>query len=756
MNARFFRVLTLLVFLLSAIGVWRLIVSARNVELAQSEGAEQRHTRIIMPEKPALETADENMVSDTILVPLNVGEVLVSVLTLDFDPEIPGDEQLLLYRNTKANGPLYLSYMAQHGDAYQRLWTKETAITRPWTAALDTKDLIGDHSLSVLLSGMNDHGEHILTVFKHTRGVEPFVPIAELQTRGSITIQETTRNQAYQRGTARGASFPLLVYENLNPANSPDSVNLPDSMNPQDQVEKVYTYNSIQERYEQSELIQILGSQVEQRAIQTVLNGGSRSFEAFIEGLWYFVDSNGAVDTRQYIYFDPLGRELVFYGDEAQQVFTWQSSSMTRSGLSIAGQNISVTTLGRSVDIELSSTSTKRIKVTVVEDVNLKIGSDKIWDGFYEKISDVATAGSFNTSVSYIEAEYNGSMGKLHFSSSGSYELSSSNIGRMGKYVFFDFNGETLLEFRSNDGGRELYLVEHGETLTENGMWEALILTPVRIGVRGIQRLRETPISLTESSGIVEEPVEEEPVIVEELPAPVLSFRTSPAYFSPDNDGVDDELTMFLNVQAASPIVSWSLEIREPQSPFQLFYRFGGTGVPPSRLTWNGRSSRGELVQAASDYTVIFTAEDSGGKTSSLNGTIGVDVLIVREEAGLRLQVPSIIFRGDYADFIGLAQETVENNNRVLRRVAEILDKFPDYRVQVEGHANRSSLSSDGTELTALSESRAKAVVEMLVSFGINRNRLTAIGMGGRKPVAAFGDVDNYWKNRRVEFLLVK
>ncbi|MDR2537719.1 MAG: pallilysin-related adhesin [Treponema sp.] len=742
MNARFFRVLTLIVFLLSAVGVWRLIVLTRNAEIAQSEGVE-RHTRIITPEKPALETADANMVSDTILVPLNVGEVLVSVLTQDFDPEIPGDEQLLLYRNAEPNGSLYLSYLAHNGHAYQRLWTKETAVTRPWTAALDTKDLIGDHSLSVLLSGMNDDGKHILTVFKQTQGAEPFVPIADIQTTGSITIQETTRNQAYQRGNTRGASFPLLVYENLNTAN------------PQDQVEMVYTYNPTRERYEQSELIQILGSQVEQRVIQNTLNGGSRSFEAFIEGLWYFVDSKGTVDTSQYIYFDPVGRELVFYGDETQQVFTWQSSSMTRSGLSIAGQNISVTTLGRSVDIEISSA--KRIKVTVVEDVKLKIGSDKIWDGFYEKISDVAAPGSFNTSVSYIEAEYNGSMGKLLFFPSGSYELSSSNIGRMGKYMFFDFNGETLLEFRSDDGGRELYLVEYGETLKENGIWEALTLIPVRIGVRGIQRLRETPISLTESSGIEEEPVEEElPAIVEDLPAPLLGFRTSLAYFSPDNDGVDDELTMFLDAQAASPIVSWSLEIREPQSPFQLFYRFGGTGAPPSRLTWNGRSSRGELVQAASDYTVIFTAEDSEGRTTSLNSTIGVDVLIVREEGGLRLQVPSIIFRGDYADFIGLAQETVENNNRVLRRVAEILAKFPDYHVQVEGHANRSSLNSDGSELTALSEARAKAVLEMLVSFGISRNRLTAIGMGGRKPVAEFGDVDNYWKNRRVEFLLIR
>jgi flagellar motor protein MotB len=409
------------------------------------------------------------------------------------------------------------------------------------------------------------------------------------------------------------------------------------------------------------------------------------------------------------------------------------------------------------VDIELSST--KRIRVTVVEDVKLKIGSDKIWDGSYEKISAVATAGSPNTSVSYIEAEYNGSMGNLRLSPSGSYELSSFNAGRTGNYMFFDFNGDMFLEFRSSDGVRDLYLVEHGETLKGNGTWEVLTLMPVRIGVRGIQRLRETPISLTEGSSVGEE----ELVMEEELAAaalklstPLLGFRTYPAYFSPDDDGVDDEVTLLLEAQAASPIVSWSLEIREPQSPFQLFYRFGGTGAPPRYLTWNGKSTRGEIVQAASDYTAIFTIEDSEGKTSTLNGTIGVDVLVVREEGGLRLQVPSIIFRGDYADFVGLTKETVDNNNRVLGRVAEILDKFPDYRVQVEGHANRSSLSSDGTELAALSESRAKAVVEMLVRLGINRSRLTAIGMGGSMPIAVFGDVDNSWKNRRVEFLLLK
>jgi outer membrane protein OmpA-like peptidoglycan-associated protein len=120
--------------------------------------------------------------------------------------------------------------------------------------------------------------------------------------------------------------------------------------------------------------------------------------------------------------------------------------------------------------------------------------------------------------------------------------------------------------------------------------------------------------------------------------------------------------------------------------------------------------------------------------------------------------VPSIIFRENAPDFNNLASATVENNIRVLKRIAEILNKFRDYRVLVEGHANsvHRTAAEENNELKPLSEARARAVVNILTEFGVNRARLSYAGMGGTKPVVSFEDRDNWWKNRRVEFILIK
>jgi hypothetical protein len=76
LNTRFFKILTPLVFLLSAVCVWRLIVSTQDAESTQHEGAAQ-HTWIITPEKPASETAEAHAAGldpETILVMLNPSE----------------------------------------------------------------------------------------------------------------------------------------------------------------------------------------------------------------------------------------------------------------------------------------------------------------------------------------------------------------------------------------------------------------------------------------------------------------------------------------------------------------------------------------------------------------------------------------------------------------------------------------------------------------------------------------------------------
>jgi flagellar hook assembly protein FlgD len=260
--------------------------------------------------------------------------------------------------------------------------------------------------------------------------------------------------------------------------------------------------------------------------------------------------------------------------------------------------------------------------------------------------------------------------------------------------------------------------------------------------------------------------IESEPVMVD-VSGPVLDFATMPEYFSPDNDDVDDDLYIALGMEDRSPIDSWSINIREPQTN-RLFYHIEGKGKPAGRLIWDGRSntdggvSGGELVQSASDYSYTFTAADTLGNSSSLEGVIGIDVLVIRDGDKLKIAVPSIQFRSNEADFIGLPPAIVATNNRVLTRVAQILNKFRDYRVEVEGHANPTTLPGSAREreetgeLMPLSEKRAQVVVDILMKNGVARQRLSFTGVGGKRTVAPWDDENNRWKNRRVEFILIK
>ncbi|HNY16580.1 MAG TPA: FlgD immunoglobulin-like domain containing protein [Treponemataceae bacterium] len=241
--------------------------------------------------------------------------------------------------------------------------------------------------------------------------------------------------------------------------------------------------------------------------------------------------------------------------------------------------------------------------------------------------------------------------------------------------------------------------------------------------------------------------------------APALGVKLSPKYFSPDNDGTDDELFIKLSAESDSAFTDWSFEIHEPDGTNgAVFWKAGGKGTIAKEIIWDGRSQKGELVQAATDYPFTFTVTDEVGMTSVVRGYIPVDVLIIRDGDRLKIAVPSIIFRENAADFNGLDPAVVDKNTQVLKRIAEILNKFRDYKIEVEGHANNvtGTQKEEDTELIPLSQLRANAVRDFLIKNGVDGSRLTTVGMGGTKPVTARADRENWWKNRRVEFILIK
>ena len=241
--------------------------------------------------------------------------------------------------------------------------------------------------------------------------------------------------------------------------------------------------------------------------------------------------------------------------------------------------------------------------------------------------------------------------------------------------------------------------------------------------------------------------------------APELGVTMAPKYFSPDNDGNEDELFINLSAKSDTPLKQWSFEIREPEDTGnKLFWSTGGKNKITEQIIWDGRSLRGETVQSATDYPYTFAVTDEVGLTSVIKGYIPIDVLVIRDGDKLKIAVPSIIFRKNAADFNELEQNVVDRNVKVLTRIAEILNKFPEYKVQIEGHANNTSGTEreEREDLIPLSGARADAVRRFLIEKGVARGRLSSVGIGGTKPVASLSDRDNWWKNRRVEFILIK
>ncbi|HEY9053828.1 MAG TPA: FlgD immunoglobulin-like domain containing protein [Rectinemataceae bacterium] len=264
--------------------------------------------------------------------------------------------------------------------------------------------------------------------------------------------------------------------------------------------------------------------------------------------------------------------------------------------------------------------------------------------------------------------------------------------------------------------------------------------------------------------------------VLVDVDPPVVDLTVDPEYFSPDGDGDSDILTFGIGVDAAAGIVDWKLQIfetailessgPEKNGNDRLFMEWSGKGKPPATITWNGLSMNKELVESATDYPFIFTARDGLGNSTKVSGYIAVDVLVIRDGNRLKIKVPSIVFRANFADFAGLAPDIMARNERVVARIAQILNKFPDYKIRIEGHANNVGKmlgypeariqAEELKELIPLSTGRAELVRTMLVQNGVDSRRLSVEGLGSSEPVVSFLDVVNRWKNRRVEFVLIK
>ncbi|MFW5977214.1 MAG: OmpA family protein [Candidatus Nanoarchaeia archaeon] len=82
-----------------------------------------------------------------------------------------------------------------------------------------------------------------------------------------------------------------------------------------------------------------------------------------------------------------------------------------------------------------------------------------------------------------------------------------------------------------------------------------------------------------------------------------------------------------------------------------------------------------------------------------------------------------------------------------LSRVADILKKYNKTNIRVEGHTDKTGEEDYNLKL---SEKRAKAVKKVLIQNGVNKERITTIGLGESQPTS---EEDS--QNRRVEIFIM-
>ncbi|MBD65399.1 MAG: hypothetical protein CME62_09335 [Halobacteriovoraceae bacterium] len=124
----------------------------------------------------------------------------------------------------------------------------------------------------------------------------------------------------------------------------------------------------------------------------------------------------------------------------------------------------------------------------------------------------------------------------------------------------------------------------------------------------------------------------------------------------------------------------------------------------------------------------------------------------LREVAETRRTDQGIVtkLKGDITFETGKAQVTSEAQKR-LRKMADILKKYPENNITVLGHTDSTGTTRINEKL---SERRAESVKSILVNNGVNAKNIKTMGLAAKDPIADNSTASGRAENRRVEMAI--
>jgi len=438
-------------------------------------------------------------------------EVVLDVSTANLDQD-EGDEQILTVRKTDKAGDhlsiVVADYVPQR-RGWVRAWEGETLATKLSTFQIQIEDLLGDHNLDIICTGMDNDNNQTLSAFRRITGPDPavlcYAPAAAIAA-DSVVVETQERSEGYQLGQTNGVSWNIAAY-----ASDKESQNL------LDQVKTTFAWDPHHDGYIEKERQKIPGAQVEREAAARVLTGKEKDFEGFLQGAWYESGKSPTDPSTRMLVFDRSGDSIIFYSLDAQEDFTWSESHSTRYGLYIGCQNESVSNLRRLMDIEL--TGSDRISVRVFEDLQMKVDTEDRWDGSYQKLplsvsrqgaaagSGAAPAGPTSAIQGLpfsLSGAYRALDGSTYRFSGGRFSHEGKDKAESGGYSLYKLGDDVVcdLSFLKSTGviaERRTYKAIYSETKadkTDKVTVRRVTLSPARASISGLELLETGDIVL--------------------------------------------------------------------------------------------------------------------------------------------------------------------------------------------------------------------------------------------------------------------
>lgn len=429
-------------------------------------------------------------------------EVVLDVVTVNLDQD-EGDEQILIVRKTdKAESLLSVvvaDYLPQR-RAWIRAWEGETLATKLTTFSIQVRDVLGDHNLAIVCTGINDSNEQTVTVFRRIPGSDPSVLSYALVcavAADAVVVEELERTEGYQLGQVNGVSWPVVAYRSDK-----------ESQNFLDQVKTTYAWDFRKGSYVESGSEKITGAEVERGMAAKVLTGVEKDFEAYLTGVWEAAAPASSGPGARLLVFDRPGDTITFFSSDAQEVFHWNESHSTRYGLYVGCQNESVSNLRRLMDIEL--TGADAISVRIFEDVQMKVDAEKRWDGSYRKLPPGSggrpEAEARREAPLKLEGIYRSADGAELVFEGSRFTLSKGQTVERGGFVAYSLGRDSVLELTSlKESGlvssRRIYRAAFAETRNGRSISRKLRLSPARAAISGLELLEEPELSFEQKIG---------------------------------------------------------------------------------------------------------------------------------------------------------------------------------------------------------------------------------------------------------------